>query len=74
MDIIEKIIAAKPGNKEFVLGHRGSSDWYAAIGNKSSSMSIGECLSYGEDGVEFFANGQSSDDALCKLLAAIVSI
>lgn len=70
MGIIEKIISAKKGDKEFILTGRGNM-WEAAIGNPSSCVPIGEGIAYGDSGADFIAYGDSPEEALQALLLKV---
>ncbi len=62
----KSMIEMKDGNREFVLSGSDES-WYAAIGNKSEHVSIGEAITYGDDNVDFVAEGKSALEALINL-------
>lgn len=72
MKIIAEIIAAKIGDKGFVLTNENGGDgWCAAIGNTSKYLPIGEGIAYGDDGAEFIAYGTTPQGALDALLAKV---
>ncbi len=62
----KSLIEMKEGNREFVLSGSNES-WYAAIGNKSEHVSIGESITYGDDNVDYVAEGKSPLEALINL-------
>lgn len=66
-ELIDRIFAAKAGDKEFVLS-TGWECWFAAIGNKSNCVAIGEAITYGEDQADFYAEGATAKEALEALL------
>jgi hypothetical protein len=68
-ELIDRILAAKSGDKEFILSMDCQGQWFAAIGNKSEHVCIGEQLAYGEDGADFYAEGPSASGALDALLS-----
>lgn len=72
MTLIEQIIAAKQGDKGFVLTNENSDgDWCAAIGNTSKWVPIGESIAYGDSGAEFIAYAPTPEGALEALLAKV---
>lgn len=73
MDLIAQIIAAKNGDKGFILTNENGDGWCAAIGNTSSYVPIGESIAYGDDGAEFIAYGDTPEAALAALLAKVTS-
>lgn len=70
-DLIARIIAAKEGNTEFLLTSWGEGKWQAAIGNRSNAVAIGEAITYGDDQVDFCAEGTTAEETLAALLAKI---
>jgi hypothetical protein len=72
-DLINRIIAAKEGDKEFILSLDPMGRWFAAIGNKSEYVCIGEQLAYGDNGADFYAKGSSAAEAL-DALAAMMNV
>lgn len=62
----QSMLELKEGNREFVLSGSGD-QWYAAIGNKSEHVSIGEAVTYGDDNVEFLVGGKSPLEVLINL-------
>ena len=72
MHIIAQIIAAKTGNKEFLLTGEDE-EWIAAIGNTSNYVAIGEGITYGDDGAEFIACAETPEAALEALLAKVIA-
>lgn len=73
MDIIAQIIAAKNGDKAFVLTNENGDGWCAAIGNTSAHVPIGESIAYGDNGAEFIAYGATPQGALDALLAKVLA-
>lgn len=73
MDPIDKIIAAKTGDGEFILSRDNLGGWFAAIGNKSEFICIGEAISYGTDAADFYAEGDTALVALENLLSAVTT-
>ena len=73
MNIIEQIIAAKNGDKQFVLTNAKRGKWCAAIGNTSQFVAIGEAIGYGDSEAEFIAYGTSADEALSALLEKVLA-
>lgn len=69
-DLISSIIMWKQGDKEFILSFDGS-HWWAAIGNKSTSMAIGEAVTHDSRFVEFYAEADNSTEALRELFRQI---
>jgi hypothetical protein len=72
-DLVNRIIAAKAGDTEFILSNvRGRDCWFAAIGNDSEHVCLGEGISYsGSLGADFYAEGQTPEEALEALLAKV---
>lgn len=71
MNIIAQIIAAKNGDKGFILTNENGDGWCAAIGNTSSYVQIGESIAYGDNGAEFIAYDTTPQGALDALLAKV---
>ena len=73
MDIIAQIIAAKQGDKGFVLTNEHGDGWCAAIGNPYRYDPIGESIAYGDSGAEFIAYDTTPQGALDALLAKVLA-
>lgn len=73
MDIIAQIIAAKSGDKGFVLTNENGDGWCAAIGNTSQHCPLGEVIAYGDGGAEFIAYDATPEGALDALLAKVLA-
>lgn len=71
MTLIEQIIAAKQGDKGFVLTNEHRHEWCAAIGNMSKYVPIGEAIAYGDGAAEFIAYGATPEGALEALLVKV---
>lgn len=70
MTLIEQIIAAKQGDKEFAL-FGCDTEWVACIGNQSSCTPIAEAVLYMTTEAEFYAEATTADDALAALLVKV---
>lgn len=73
MNIIAQIIAAKNGDKGFILTNENGDGRCAAIGNTSKYVPIGEAIAYGDDGAEFIAYDTTPQGALDALLAKVIA-
>lgn len=73
MKIIADIIAAKTGDKAFILTNENGDGWCAAIGNTSQNVPIGESIAFGDGGAEFIAYDTTPQGALDALLAMVTS-
>lgn len=73
MDIIAQIIAAKNGDKGFILTNENGDGWCAAIGNTCANVPIGESIAYGDSGAEFIAYDTTPQGALDALLAKVLA-
>lgn len=73
MDIIAQIIAAKQGDKAFILTNDNGEGWCAAIGDTSKCVPIGESIAYGDSGADFIAYDSTPQGALDALLAMVTS-
>ena len=67
-ELLANIFAAKTGDSQFILSRDNLGGWFAAIGNKSQSICIGEAVSYGADEADFYAEGATAEQALENLL------
>lgn len=65
-DFFTSLENLKTGDTEFVLSGKGSS-WFAAIGNKSEHVSLGEAVTYDDSAADFLVEGASAHDVLLKL-------
>lgn len=72
-DLIAFIMGAKFGDKEFILSRDNLGGWFAAIGNKSKSVCIGEAISYTTDDADFYVEGDGAYDTMVKLHAAVMA-
>lgn len=63
-DLIAQVIAAKTGNKEFALFYTGDG-WEAHVGNPTN------CVCLGEVPGDISAGGDSAEEAVTRLLAAV---
>ena len=70
-DQIAAAMEAKSGDKEFILSCDNQGGWFAAIGNKSQYVCIGEAISYTTDDADFYAEGDTAGEAMKNLLAAM---
>lgn len=73
MEIIAEIIAAKKGDKSFILTNDIVEGWVAAIGNTSEFDPIGETIAYGDDGADFVAYADTPEGALVALMAKVIA-
>lgn len=73
-DLVASIFAMKEGDQEFILSRDNLGGWFAAIGNKSQSAAIGEQLTYGDDGADFYAEGASAREAFENLSALLTTV
>lgn len=71
MKIIADIIAAKTGDKGFILTNENGDGWCAAIGNTDSNCPLGEVIAYGDSGAEFIAYDTTPQGALDALLVKV---
>lgn len=55
-DLINRIVEAKEGDKEFILWRTEPKQWLAAIGNRSRCVPIGEAIAYGDAEADFMGN------------------
>lgn len=72
--LIDVICHQKKGDREFMLwciGDDAPEPWIAAIGNKDPNVTLVDSLAKGIDGVDFLASGESAQEALERLLAAM---
>ena len=58
--------ALKDGDKQFILSGSGN-EWFAAIGNMSAHVSIGEAITYSDDAADFIVTGSSAIEVLLNL-------
>ncbi len=70
-DFFTSLLALKDGNKEFVLTMDG--EWFAAIGNKSEHVSLGEAITYGDTAAEFSAEGATAHEVLLNLRDKLIA-
>ncbi|MEE9923739.1 MAG: hypothetical protein PBV01_10305 [Brucella anthropi] len=74
-ELITEIIRLKQGDKAFLLWcedeEYGRRPWVAAIGNKSPHVGIGEALAYGNQYVDFCAEGATPLEAIANLHALL---
>ncbi len=73
MNTIAQIIAAKSGNKAFVLTNDNGDGWCAAIGNPSENVPLGEGIAYGDICADFIAYDTTPQGALDALLAKVLA-
>lgn len=66
-ELLPRILAAKAGDAEFILARCPSGEWFAAIGNQSDHVALGEAITYGEKYADFYAEGGTASDALGAL-------
>jgi hypothetical protein len=72
--LIAAILAHKTGDGEFILSGDPTGRWFAAAGNKSKNVCMGEQIAYGhEEGVDFYAEGASAREALERLYALVAA-
>lgn len=69
--LIAAIFTAKTGDSEFILSRDNVGGWFAAIGNKSEHICIGEAISYTTDDADFYAEGETARETLENLLTMI---
>ena len=70
-ELIEEILRLKQGNKEIALFHFSECDegdedeakWVVMLGSTNSHVLLGEC------GGEYYAEGETMNEALTKLLS-----
>lgn len=77
-EMIRRCIAAKEGDRAFILtieqwSDGTTGDWFAAIGNKSKHVGIGEIIGY-DDGVDFEAEGKTPMEAVEALYAKLTAV
>jgi len=74
-ELIAEIIRLKQGDKAFVLWCEDEEysrlPWICAVGNKSPHVGIGEALAYGNECVDFCADGATPLEALTNLHALL---
>lgn len=71
-DFFTSLENLKTGDFEFILSGQGSS-WFAAIGNKSEHVSLGEALMYGDGAADFLVEGASACEVLLKLRDKLIA-